>query len=428
MSALSPRIEALTQELAGDDAAAALERFWAEVAERGAPLIEAVPDKPDRRIVTFLWRQPDGAAPENVLAVALLASADFADMRLTRLGSSDVWYRSHIVRSNVRTVYQMATNDSLVPFYEDPDLLARMRNWTPDPLNPRTFDSAAPTDKPDGFRRLMSVLELPDAEPMPWFERAIGIPTGSVEQHRFASELLGNERDVWLYLPPGYDPAAEPYGLLLLFDGAEARYVLDAPGTLDALLAAGRIPPLVALMVSQVNRNDELPPNDRWVQFLADELLPWLHGRAHVSRDPARRIVSGLSYGGLCSAWCGLQRPDLFGNVLSQSGSFWWKPDPFERDNPAVPGDAFEYEWLTGRYIAAPQLPLRFYLDVGTLEGLRLGNSITHLHANRHMRDVLRLKGYEVHYQEYAGGHDYLWWRSTLADGLLALVGREPGE
>jgi enterochelin esterase-like enzyme len=40
------------------------------------------------------------------------------------------------------------------------------------------------------------------------------------------------------------------------------------------------------------------------------------------------------------------------------------------------------------------------------------------------MRDVLLAKGYEVHYQMFVGGHDYVNWRGTLADGLLALIGK----
>jgi enterochelin esterase family protein len=39
------------------------------------------------------------------------------------------------------------------------------------------------------------------------------------------------------------------------------------------------------------------------------------------------------------------------------------------------------------------------------------------------MRDVLLAKGYEVHYQQFAGGHDYLSWRGTFADGLIDLIG-----
>jgi len=41
------------------------------------------------------------------------------------------------------------------------------------------------------------------------------------------------------------------------------------------------------------------------------------------------------------------------------------------------------------------------------------------------MRDVLLAKGYEVRYQQFNSGHDYLNWRGTLADGLIALVGTE---
>ena len=43
--------------------------------------------------------------------------------------------------------------------------------------------------------------------------------------------------------------------------------------------------------------------------------------------------------------------------------------------------------------------------------------------CNRHMRDVLQLKGYEVHYNNFNGGHDYICWRGSLADGLMTLIG-----
>ncbi len=101
--------------------------------------------------------------------------------------------------------------------------------------------------------------------------------------------------------------------------------------------------------------------------------------------------------------------PEAFGAVLSQSGAFWWRPE----------GDA-EHEWLIHQFVESPQLPLRFYLDVGLFENGFQDPSM--LVANRHMRDVLRAKGYLVHYAEYVGGHDYPYWEVTLADGLLALA------
>ena len=45
------------------------------------------------------------------------------------------------------------------------------------------------------------------------------------------------------------------------------------------------------------------------------------------------------------------------------------------------------------------------------------------LETNRHLRDVLLAKGYQVTYQQFLGGQDYLSWRGTFADGLLALRG-----
>src|SRR6266542_3064285 len=34
-----------------------------------------------------------------------------------------------------------------------------------------------------------------------------------VHTYRLASEILGNERDIWVYTPPAYEPTGGPYSL-----------------------------------------------------------------------------------------------------------------------------------------------------------------------------------------------------------------------
>jgi hypothetical protein len=62
-------------------------------------------------------------------------------------------------------------------------------------------------------------------------------------------------------------------------------------------------------------------------------------------------------------------------------------------------------------------------MEVGSLELAQPRPETTQLAANRHLRDVLQARGYDVSYQEFVGGHSHVSWRGTFADGLIALFG-----
>jgi enterochelin esterase family protein len=194
--------------------------------------------------------------------------------------------------------------------------------------------------------------------------------------------------------------------------------MVPTPVILDNLIAQNRIAPMVAIVLANVtttSRSDELPCNPRFADFLASEVVPWVRQNYNVTTDPSRIIVAGSSLGGLAATYAGFRHPEAFGNVLSQSGSFWWNPKGDDKG-----------EWLTRQFEISPKLPVRFYLDVGLMEGAKSRpNDSSMLTVNRRMRDVLRAKGYQLFYQEFNGGHEYVNWRGTLADGLLFLAGKD---
>jgi enterochelin esterase-like enzyme len=222
-------------------------------------------------------------------------------------------------------------------------------------------------------------------------------------------------------LPPGAGGAGgaaadEPNPLLVLFDGWAYTHLIPTPTILDNLLAAGRIPPLVAVLAGNGtgDRRRDLglfPPH---VAFLTDELLPWVRERFVVAHEPARTTVGGSSLGGVAATYAALRRPHACGRVLSQSGAFHWKPA----------GDP-EPEWLARFVAAAPAVPVRFSLRVGRLETWpTLGkHAPSMLTVHRHLRDLLRAKRYDVAYGEFAGGHDYRCWEAMLPEQLSELLG-----
>lgn len=427
----SPRIGALAGELARGNIGA-LAAFWDEVQTSGTPLVEAYDPQTRQCLVTWVWRgvTADAGADADVTHRVELEHAlhlpDEMETHLQRLGETDLWFRTWRLRSDVRTSYAFTVNGSDMRRRPKP---GDERTDFADPFNPDHH--AQGTDLPGVWggeeADRSSTLVLPDAEQLPWLDARRAMPAGEVTQHTLRSEILNNERQVWVFTPAGTDDASEPANLLVILDGERCLQPMGVPMLLDALQEAGKIGPTVAVMVGNVERGTELPCHQPFADFIAQELLPWVRERHRVTTDPQRTVISGLSYGGLASAFIGLRCSHLFGNVLSQSGSYWWKPqdDPAgERWLDPIRHAVQPQGWLTQEYLRAPLLPLRWYMDTGIFESQASNILPTTLNAaNQHLRDVLLLKGYDVHYREYVGGHDYAWWRGTLADGLIVLLG-----
>lgn len=377
-----------------------LAAFWTAIRDK-TPLIESIPGDDANSWVTFIWRGDPGT--KRVLLDGGLPQE--SEKPLTRLLDTDLWYRTETIPNTARGTYAFDTDGQLT----EPKAV----NFTataPDLLRPHSFS-------------IGSSFELPGAPAQQYIRERQGVPRGKLSRLTIKSAILNEERSYAVYTPPGFDAKASPYGLLVAFDGEVygdfADSYVPTPVILDNLLADGKIPPMVLVLVdsqSQQMRSRDLTCSATFADFLARELVPVVRAHYNVSSDPSRAVAAGSSFGGLCAAYCGLTHSEVFGNILSQSGSYWFTPDWRKTlGTRYLAGTG----WLIEQYAERPKLPLRFYVEVGKFESGAL-----QVATNRHLRDILRLKGYPVVYSEYYGGHDYLCWRGSLAEGLIALIGK----
>lgn len=381
----------------------AVAKFWGEVKGK-TPLVEPYPGDPKDVLVTFVFR-----APPNTPYIGMFGGPTISEKPLIRLADSDVWYLTARMPADARVGYAFIATTG------PPEFHYPYRSWNR-AVGPRYLKKSLDPNNPHAFFDL-SLTELPGAPAQPWIAAKPGVPAGKLAELTLDSTHLKESRRVGVYTPPGYDPN-QSYPLVVAFDAE--RYGLDMaliplPQILDNLIAAKKIPPVVAALVASQSTGS-LDPSVAFSKFIALELVPRLRTDYRAGMTPAQTTVTGSSYSGLLAAFAALQHSDVIGNVLSQSGAFGFRLGGVGTTelSPTVGGG-----WLIRQFVAAPKRPIRFYLDVGRFE---TDSSFDFLGMNHHMRDVLEAKGYAVTYAEFSGGHDPLGWRGTIADGLMTLV------
>jgi enterochelin esterase family protein len=417
----SARLRELRAAVASGNAQA-LPRFWEGVQRDGAPLVEPATDEHER-LVTFLYR--------STVDVHVVLMADFTDfvphITFKRIPKTDVLYLSVRLPSDAQFLYQLSVDDPAYPFV-DADPPGSPGKTQADALNPKRYDFSKP--------EIFSIVRLPDAPSRELSTPDPAVPHGVVERldEKLKSAILGNERDMYVYRPPGYSESSEPYPLLLF--GASYINQIRLPVILDNLIARHRIPPVVAVFVGfppsppgQNAQDEEAGGGEAFGEFVARELLPWVRQRVRVTTDPRKVILGGASAAGHSAAFVGVQHPEAIGNVIAQSGAFWRGIGRTAKywGDPAF-GDGRAGREGFARFAASrpgPPAPVRFYLTVGRLERGRAFDAdlVSMLHASRHVRDVLQAKGYDVTMLESSGGHDPFNWEATLPAALVAFLG-----
>lgn len=392
---LSPKIERLYNKL--NCGTLVLGEFWKEVEKEETPLIEQVQGQ-EKVILTFLYRGNEEV--NNVLIYGGVPGYRYSENIMERLPNTDIWVKSYIVRNDVKFKYNFTLN------YEfDNDYKKIKKNSIIDLLNPKRVANVKDEENPESLESVYSLVELPKVKPEIWTIPNKQAKKGNIKLSRFESKILGNTRRIWVYTPSEYDEKASPYNVLVLTDGFDYLNYLSTDVVLDNLIHEKRIPPTVCILVdSTKNRYEELTCNESFRRFITEEVMPWGYENYNITKEPERTIIGGLSLGGLTASYIALKRWDIFGKVLSQSGSYW-----------------YEEQWLTKEFEKEQKLPIRFYLNAGLLEDAPYDDEPVMMEVINNMRDVLLSKGYDVKYENFQSGHDYLCWGETLATGLINL-------
>lgn len=354
------------------------------------PLFAFVPLYADIDI-TLEWE--GSPTTSSVTVVSGLLNYNSQDGALHRVEGSQLWRKTVQAPEALRALYTFTVVDSGCTLCNQLD-----------PRNSNRF--VFPAGYLGEREVTYSVLEGPKAPTQLWIKPPPAASRGSLQQFTFPSQILQNSRTVSVYKPAGYRDEKR-YPLVIVFDGEAYSELVPTPTILDNLIAAEKIPPVVAVLVGSIDwptRCRELPCNPHFADFLAKELLPWVRQNYHLLTDAKQTILAGSSYGGLAAVYISLRYPDLFGSALSQSGAFGRN------------GCRDAIKQLAANL---PQRTVRLYLDAGLLE-CRGADSI--LATNRQMSAELEKLGYKVRYAEFAGGHEYISWQGTLVDGLIFLL------
>jgi len=365
--------------------------------------------------VTFWWRDPAGTQKTSTVKRVWLYVTGVTDhhqnarpQSLERIPDTDVWQWQGEFSPEWRGSYCFIPSDNENDFAsavfegDQPDRMALREGWrkllphaVSDPLNAQSWRG--------GRGHAVSALEMPEAPVQPGWNHP-DTPYKKPVCIEWHSARLKNRRRVWIFTTGDESPERP---LAVLLDGqfwAESMPVWPA---LASLTLEGKLPPAVYVLIDVIDtahRSRELPCNPDFWLAVQDELLPQVKSMAPFSDRADHTVVAGQSFGGLSSLYAGLNWPQRFGCILSQSGSYWWPHRGAQQDGLLI--EQLKAGDKTAR-------GLRIVLEAGRNEPLIL-------RANQAILAELHTQQ-PVFWRQVDGGHDALCWRGGLTQGLMTL-------
>jgi predicted alpha/beta superfamily hydrolase len=162
---------------------------------------------------------------------------------------------------------------------------------------------------------------------------------GTITKMTLKSEVLGEERTIWIRTPAGYENNKVSYPVLYLTDGD--AHIGHTASTIEFLSRNGRISELIIVGIANTDRTRDLTPvkssakaadgaaqfptsggADNFLKFIETELIPKIEKTYRVQ---PYRVLAGHSLGGLFAIHAMIARPGVFNSYVAVSPSLQWE-------------------------------------------------------------------------------------------------------
>jgi S-formylglutathione hydrolase FrmB len=180
--------------------------------------------------------------------------------------------------------------------------------------------------------------------------------------HHESNVLLGNPlgdkhvRELYVYLPPGYDDGHAKYSTVYCLTGFTGRgkmllndsaFTPNLAERMDGLISAGTIRPMIAVMPDCFtyyggSQYINSTATGNYEDYLTQEIVSFVDENFRTINDRNSRAVMGKSSGEYGSLIMGMRHADVFGLVCSTSGDAYFElcyPMDFAKAFRTIKGD-----------------------------------------------------------------------------------------
>jgi predicted alpha/beta superfamily hydrolase len=146
------------------------------------------------------------------------------------------------------------------------------------------------------------------------------------EHVKLYSEILGEERSLFVHLPTGYEISPRRYPVLYVLDGGAIFRFSKVTGTVESL-AFGNVPKMIIVGIKNTDRERDMFPmktendptsggGDNFLKFISEELISFVNRNY---RTENFRILAGVSNSAFFTVYALLENPDLFSAYIASS-------------------------------------------------------------------------------------------------------------